>query len=112
MYTQYIVLMVVNPRKYSHFHESIFLVALGQFSPSNQILEGRETTSVATSARLVSPPRQRRRLTARLRAAVVEAYEAGQTSRQVAEELGLGRSTVLGILKDAGVAVRPQGQKY
>jgi DNA-binding NarL/FixJ family response regulator len=88
------------------------MVALARFSPSNQIQEGQETTSVATNQRLVSPPRQRRRLTARLRAEVVEAYEAGQTSRQVAEELGLGRSTVLGILKDAGVVVRPQGRKY
>ncbi|WP_390894685.1 helix-turn-helix domain-containing protein [Mycolicibacterium neoaurum] len=69
-------------------------------------------TAAVASKRLVSPPRLRRRLTARLRAAVVEAYESGQTSRQVAEELSLGRSTVLGILKDAGVAVRPQGHKY
>jgi len=42
----------------------------------------------------------------------VEAYEFGQTSRRVAEELTLGRTTVLKILKDAGVAVRPQGRKY
>ena len=67
---------------------------------------------MATNPLLVSPPRQRRRVTDRLRAEVVEAYQAGQTSRQVAEESGLGRSTVLGILKDAGVTMRPQGRKY
>jgi DNA-binding transcriptional regulator LsrR (DeoR family) len=39
---------------------------------------------------------------------VVEAYESGQTSRQVAEELALGRTTVLKILKEADVTVRPQ----
>ncbi|MEN4472855.1 helix-turn-helix domain-containing protein [Mycolicibacterium cosmeticum] len=51
-------------------------------------------------------------MTDRLRAEVVEAYQAGQTSRQMAEESGLGRSTVLGILRDAGETVPPQGQKY
>jgi DNA invertase Pin-like site-specific DNA recombinase len=61
---------------------------------------------------LVSPPRQRRRITARLRAAVVEAYESGQTSQQVAEESALGRTTVLKILKEADVTVWPQGRKY
>jgi hypothetical protein len=30
----------------------------------------------------------------------------------VAEEMALGRSTVLKILKTAGVTVRPQGRKY
>jgi hypothetical protein len=42
----------------------------------------------------VSPPRQRRRITAQLRKAVVEAYESGKTSGQVAEEWALGRTTV------------------
>jgi len=64
------------------------------------------------SSRFVSPPRQRRRITAQLRADVVEAYESGKTSRQVAEELALGRTTVLKILKAAGVTVWPQGRKY
>jgi hypothetical protein len=62
--------------------------------------------------RVLSPVSQRRRITARLRAAVVEHYASGMTSRQVAETLELGRTTVLGILKDTGVAVRPQGRKY
>jgi len=43
---------------------------------------------------------------------VVEAYESGQTSREVAEMFTIGRTTVLKILKAAGVTVRPQGQKY
>jgi DNA invertase Pin-like site-specific DNA recombinase len=59
----------------------------------------------------VSPPPKRRRVTARLGADVVDAYESGQTSRQVAEKLELGRTTVLKILKAAGVAVRPQGRR-
>jgi DNA invertase Pin-like site-specific DNA recombinase len=63
-------------------------------------------------AAFASPPRVRRRITAQLRADVVAAYESGKTSRQVAEELELGRTTVLKILKAVGVIVRPQGRKY
>ncbi|SKK27219.1 Uncharacterised protein [Mycobacteroides abscessus subsp. massiliense] len=59
-----------------------------------------------------SPPRQRQRITDRLRAEVVEAYESGQTSREVAETFAIGRTTVLKILKASGVKVRPQGSRY
>jgi len=59
-----------------------------------------------------SPVRQRRRITARLRAEVVEHYAIGMTSRQVAATFGLGRTTVLEILKAAGLAVRPRGRNY
>jgi DNA invertase Pin-like site-specific DNA recombinase len=69
-------------------------------------------TSVAVNDRLASPPQKRRRLTARLRAEVVEAYQSGQTSRQVAERFSIGKATVLKILKEAGATVRPQGRKY
>jgi hypothetical protein len=89
------------------------LVALGRFSP-NTLLTGvqNSVSEVEHSHVFVSPPRQRRQITAALRSAVVEAYESGQTSRQVAEEWELGRTTVLNILKAAGVTVRPQGSKY
>ena len=43
---------------------------------------------------------------------VVEHYTAGMSSRRVAATLGLGRTTVLGILKAARVPLRPQGRKY
>jgi transposase-like protein len=59
-----------------------------------------------------SPVPQRRRITARLRAEVVEHYRGGMTSRRVAATLGLGRTTVLGILRDAGVELRPRGRRY
>jgi transposase len=55
---------------------------------------------------------QRRRITASLRAEVVEHYAAGMSCRRVADTLGLGRTTVLQILKAAGVELRPQGRKY
>jgi hypothetical protein len=61
----------------SHF------VALGRFSP-NTLLTGAQDDvyEVDRPLSFVTPPRQRRRITAHLRAAVVEAYESGQTSRQ------------------------------
>jgi hypothetical protein len=88
------------------------LVALGRFSP-NTLLTGvqDDVSEVERPTSYVSPPRHRRRITSRLRTEVVEAYDVGQTSRQVAERFGLGRPTVLGILKTAGVTVRPQGRR-
>ena len=54
----------------------------------------------------------RARVTERLRRQVVERYERGDVSALgVGEELGLGKATVLRILKAAGVTVRPQGQR-
>jgi len=61
---------------------------------------------------LLSPSPQRRRITARLRVEVTEQYKRGMSSREVALKLGLGRTTVLDILKAAGVALRPRGRRY
>ena len=61
---------------------------------------------------LLSLVPQRRRITHTLRAEVVEHYAAGMSCRRVAAALGLGRTTVLQILKAAGIEVRPQGRKY
>lgn len=58
-----------------------------------------------------SPARQRRRITQALRAEVVEHYVAGMSCRRIAGILGLGRTTVLEILKVAGVEIRPRGRK-
>ena len=87
--------------------------ALGRFSPNILLNSAQDDAHVTDrSPSFISLPLQRRRITARLRAAVVEAYESGQTSRQVAEELALGRTTVLKILKEADVTVWPQARKY
>ena len=89
------------------------MVALGQFSPNTLLTSVQDDVSeVDRHSSFVSPPRQRQRITARLRAEVVGAYESGQTSREVAETFAIGRTTVLKILKAAGVMVRPQGRKY
>ena len=70
-----------------------------------------EVDAVAGPAGL-SPVPQRRRITARLRAQVIEHYNRGMSSRRVAATLGLGRTTVMEILKVAGVEVRPHGRRY
>lgn len=54
---------------------------------------------------------RRRRITQSLRDEVVTQYQAGKTSRELAEGCGIGRTTVLAILKKAGVQLRPQGQR-
>jgi hypothetical protein len=90
-----------------------FLVALGQFCSNTLLTDVQDDASVTDRlTSFMSPRRQRRRITARLRAEVVASYEEGMSSRQVAEALALGRTTVLSILKVAGVAMRPQGRKY
>lgn len=89
------------------------LVALGRFSPNTLLTCAQvDVFEVDRSRSFESPPRQRQRITERLRAEVVLAYESGQTSREVAETFTIGRTTVLKILKAAGVAVRPRGRKY
>ncbi|MGV9671358.1 helix-turn-helix domain-containing protein [Gordonia sp. NPDC003504] len=56
--------------------------------------------------------RLRSRITEQLRSDVVRLYEDGMTSRAVAGEVGIGRTTVLNILKREGVEIRPHGVHY
>ena len=88
------------------------LVALERFCSNTMWQTGSDHPPLAGENRPVTPSPKYRRITGRLRAAVVESYGSGQTSRQVAEELALGRTTVLKILKTAGVTVRLQGHRY
>jgi hypothetical protein len=87
--------------------------ALSRFSP-NILLTPVQSDADLTDQPLLfaSPPRQRQRITNQLQAEVIEAYGFGQTSWEVAETFAIGRTTVLKILKAAGVRVRPQGRKY
>ncbi|WP_374222384.1 helix-turn-helix domain-containing protein [Rhodococcus sp. KRD162] len=57
-------------------------------------------------------PRTRTRMTERLKDRVVELYETGSTSRMVAEELGIGKATVLKVLREREATVRPWGGRY
>lgn len=55
---------------------------LGRFSPNISLTDVQGGARVMDCpSRFVSPPPKRRRVTARLRADVVDAYESGQTSR-------------------------------
>ncbi|MFY2787087.1 helix-turn-helix domain-containing protein [Rhodococcus sp. MALMAid1271] len=67
------------------------------------------TTFIGTDDRR---PRTRTRLTERLKDRVVELYETGSTSRMVAEEVGIGKATVLKVLREREVTVRPWGGRY
>jgi hypothetical protein len=90
------------------------LVALSQFCSSIKLTDVQDDAGV-TDAHFNMPSQvpKRRRITARLRAEVVEHYAAGMSCRRVAAKLGLGRrTTVLQILKAAGVELRPQGRKH
>ena len=79
---------------------------------SNKSWPEIQSNAVETNVKdLRSPVPQRRRITAHLRADVVEHYERGLSTRRVAATLGLGRTTVLQILKDASVATRPRGPR-
>ncbi|MFF0822042.1 helix-turn-helix domain-containing protein [Micromonospora haikouensis] len=59
----------------------------------------------------VRPASSRTRLTASLRADVVKRYEAGASTRRIAADLDIGKSTVLKILR-AEVELRPVGAHY
>lgn len=66
----------------------------------------------APSARTVEP-RPRRRHQARVRDAtkdeVVRLYRSGMSTRAVADATGIGKTTVLKVLKDRGVELAPRG---
>lgn len=90
-----------------------YLVALSQFCSNTSFTNVQDDAEVTNGRpRVLSPVPQRRRITARLRVEVIEHYERGMSSRRVAATLGLGRTTVLEILKAAGITLRPRGRKY
>jgi len=51
----------------------------------------------------------RQRITKRHRQHVVTSYQSGLSARMVASQTGLSKTTVLNILKDAGVPLRARG---
>lgn len=69
----------------------------------------RRKPSDGSSERRV-PAKQR--ITQSLRRKIVTYYESGNVSaQQAAEEHGVGKSTVLKILREAGAEVRPHGRR-
>ncbi|WP_425564331.1 helix-turn-helix domain-containing protein [Nostocoides veronense] len=41
---------------------------------------------------------------------IVQLYQSGQTSLEVAEEVGVAKSTVLRVLHERGIPIRPWGR--
>ena len=88
------------------------LVALERVWSNTMFTDVQSDTEVTNGPlSVLSSMPQRRRITASLRADVIEHYNHGMSSRWVAARLGLGRTTVLEILKLAGVEVRAQGRR-
>lgn len=82
------------------------MVALAQLNPNtlkppSSLIRQRKARPVA-----------RRRVTEKDRDRMVELYQAGQDAREVAEQVGMAKSTVLRTLRARGVEVRPWGVKY
>jgi hypothetical protein len=89
------------------------LVALSQFCSNTSFTDVQDDAEVTKGRpRVLSRLPQRRRITARLHVEVIEHYERGMSSRRVAATLGLGRTTVLEIIKAAGITLRPRRRKY
>ena len=53
----------------------------------------------------------RSRITLRMQSEVVELYASGLSALAVSEQLHIGKTTVLKILKQQGTVVRPQGRR-
>ena len=68
----------------------------------------RDSADVRTPGETTATRRKWTRLSDEARAAVIERYEAGETTTALAEAYGVAKSTVLGILRANSVVVRRQ----
>ena len=73
---------------------------------SNPPVELRPTTD------RMEPPAGRRRVLKADKAKIVELYESGLSAIEVAETVGVAKSTVLRVLDGEGVKMRPHSQRY
>lgn len=99
--------MTTDQRKNDHNSDRLILVVLASVN-TNTLLRADVRSDRGLSAR----PKFRSRITKRVRDDVVRLYESGLTSRAVAEETKLGKTTVLKILKQEGAEVRAHGAHY
>ena len=68
----------------------------------------RDSADVRTPGEATATRRKWTRLSDEARTAVIERYEAGETSTALAEAFGVAKSTILGILRANSVVVRRQ----
>jgi len=86
------------------------LRATRAFTASNPLEVGSAAArnTLQDKERIRPPKRKWTRLQASAKADIVARYEAGETSTALAAEYGVAKSTVLNLLRSAGVAVRRQ----
>lgn len=82
------------------------MVALAKINLNTPVV--RESSTV----RVKETVARRRRVTGRDRVQIVELYSKGKSSRAVAQEVGVAKSTVLRVLGEEEVELRPQGKNY
>ena len=75
-------------------------------SRSNPPVELRPSTD------RMEPPAARRRVLKADKTKIVELYESGLSAIEVAETVGVAKSTVLRVLDGESVKKRPHGQRY
>ena len=83
------------------------MVVLAQTNPNTRAL------LPAPSARSVDSPRKRqirKRLSSRQLADIEDLYLRGWSTRRIARHFGIGKTTVLNVLKRRAVHLRPQGR--
>ncbi|RNI20734.1 helix-turn-helix domain-containing protein [Flexivirga caeni] len=88
----------------------IIMVALSGLNINREDLAS--TPVRAPLPRPVADTRGRRRLREADKDEIVRRYTSGEDARTVAEELGFAKSTVLRILRQRGIEVRPWGVRY
>jgi hypothetical protein len=95
-----------NTTKKSHIEWDSYVVVLGSLNLNPQFSlpapTDRSLESVGSA--------RKRRITQSVRDEVVRLYASGRTALEVAEHCGIGKTTVLKIVKAAGLS-RPQGAK-
>ena len=71
-----------------------------------------EVPALEPSRYIVPKGPRRSRVTTTLRADVVARYQRGESSRVIAENCGIAKSTILKILRTEGIEVRPWRVRY
>lgn len=84
------------------------VVVLAQLNINAQFSLPAPTDRSPKSAR----PVRKRRITQSVRDEVARLYASGQTALEVAEHCGIGKTTVLKIVKDAGLSRRQGARRY
>lgn len=93
-------------KKVLPFGKTFFLVVLASLKLNIPV------TRPAPSTLPRVPVPVRRRVGQWDRDEIVRLYESGLSSRAVAQRVGIAKSSVLRILKEAGVEMRPRGVRY